>query len=218
MRINKYIALYTELSRRAADKAIEKGEVTINDQTASIGQEVNSDDKVAINNKPVIRLVNYRTIMLNKPVGYVCSKRGQGHKTVYDLLPSELHNLNIVGRLDKDSSGLLILTNNGELSNGLTHPKFNKQKVYYVELKNELTNADLHKINAGIRLEDGISKLNVKINDANKRLCTVTMSEGKNRQIRRTFAAINNSVIKLHRVKVGTHELGDLKPGEYKEV
>src|SRR4029079_9435972 len=113
MRINKFIALHSALSRRAADTAIEQGRVTVNGQTPSTGQDVTESDTVRLDGQSLKLNTAITTIMLNKPAGYVVSRQGQGSKTVYDLLPPELHKLKAVGRLDKNSSGLLLLTNDG---------------------------------------------------------------------------------------------------------
>jgi 16S rRNA U516 pseudouridylate synthase RsuA-like enzyme len=113
MRINKYIALATPLSRRDADRAIQAGRVTVNGQIPETGQEVTDADVVLLDNKPITPAVK-TTILFNKPAGYVCSRDGQGSKTIYELLPPEYQRLQSVGRLDKNSSGLILLTNDGE--------------------------------------------------------------------------------------------------------
>src|SRR5690348_2303384 len=122
MRLNKYIALATGLSRRAADAAIAANRVTVNGHAPEMGQQVTDTDTVALDTKPLKPVVDTTTVMLNKPTGYVSSRAGQGSRTVYDLLPPKLHTLKTVGRLDKESSGLLLLTNDGNLANQLTHP------------------------------------------------------------------------------------------------
>ncbi|QQS18034.1 rRNA pseudouridine synthase [Candidatus Saccharibacteria bacterium] len=136
MRLNKFIASASSLSRRAADKAISDGRVTLNDQIAETGSQVNSTDTVCPDAVKLTPRTNHTTIMLNKPVGYVCSRAGQGSATVYDLLPVEYHHLKPIGRLDKDSSGLLLLTDDGDLANELTHPRYAKTKVYEVTSTN----------------------------------------------------------------------------------
>jgi 23S rRNA pseudouridine2605 synthase len=214
MRINQYIALATGISRRAADKVIEAGRVSINKAPAKLGDIVQENDLVLIDNKPITQM-GIVTILLNKPVGYVCSREGQGSKTIYELLPNELHNLKPVGRLDKDSSGLLLLTNDGRYANELTHPKYRKNKIYEIMLDKKLTTTDKQVIENGIELEDGPSKL--KLDGAGEHW-QVTMSEGRNRQIRRTFAALGYTVNKLHRTNFGEYSLGDLKSGKFKTV
>lgn len=215
MRINQYLAKATGMSRRGADEAIAEGRVTINDKVVTLGSTVGTNDTVFLDGNTVSLAAQTTTIMLNKPVGYVCSREGQGSKTVYDLLPEDLHNLKPVGRLDKDSSGLLLLTNDGELANKLTHPRYNKEKVYEVGLDKNLAKPDRRAIEEGVQLNDGPSKLGLS-GEGPK--WTVTMSEGRNRQIRRTFDALGYTVKKLHRTNFGDYGLDDLDQGKYKII
>ncbi len=214
MRLNQFIAHATGLSRRSADKAIEAGSVAVNGQPASLGQQVSEKDEVTYKGQPV-SIGKTVTIMLNKPVGYVCSRDGQGSQTVYDLLPAEFQSLKPVGRLDKDSSGLLLLTNDGKLANELTHPSFAKEKVYEVELNKNLSETDQKAIQQGVELEDGISKL--KLTGADKQW-TVRMSEGRNRQIRRTFEKLGYRVDKLHRTNFGDYSLSGVSSGNFTQA
>jgi len=213
MRLNRYLAQATGLSRRAADQAIQAGQVAINGRPAVLGDTVAPDDHVVLSGNPVEPPARTRLIMLNKPPGYVSSRQGQGSRTVYDLLPAEYHSLKPVGRLDKDSSGLILLTDDGNLANKLTHPSFAKEKIYEVELDKSLTPDDRAKIIGGILLEDGLSKLNLK---PSGEIWQVTMTEGRNRQIRRTFAAAGYTVVKLHRTRFGDYKLDDTRPGQFK--
>ncbi len=222
MRLNQYIARSSGLSRRAADTAIVKGRVTVNGQLPSQGQFVSDTDQVTLDGRVITPLINTITVMLNKPVGYVCSRAGQGNKTVYDLLPEELHYLNPVGRLDKNSSGLLLLTNDGDLANMLTHPRYQKVKMYEVELDSPL--APLHQqiiSDKGIDLDDGPSRLMLRAIDNTRRSWHVTMREGRNRQIRRTFESLGYKIIRLHRTVFGNYSLNsknasdEPKPGNY---
>jgi 23S rRNA pseudouridine2605 synthase len=215
MRINKFIALATGLSRRAADAAVTEGRVKINERLARTGDQVEPTDVVVLDNRPITPDVKRVTIALNKPEGYICSREGQGSKTIYDLLPKELRHLKPVGRLDKNSSGLLLLTNDGELAHQLTHPSFQKEKVYEVELDKPLSSDDQRHIEAGIELEDGVSKLQLR---GSGKKWQVTMAEGRNRQIRRTFAALEYGVVKLHRTKFGNYILSNLALGDCKTL
>ena len=216
MRINKFIARATGLSRRGADQAIEAGKVTVNGQQAQPGADIGDSDTVMLNNQPVTLPAETMTIILNKPVGYVCSRDGQGSRTIYDLLPPDLHALKPVGRLDKDSSGLLLLTNDGDLANQLTHPRYNKEKVYEIELDKPLTSEDKTNIEQGVKLDDGLSKLQIK--NLQGKSFTVIMSEGRNRQIRRTFEALSYRITKLHRVEFGDYQLTGLASGTTQAV
>lgn len=220
MRLNKYIAASTSLSRRAADTAIEQGRVLINGTPPTTGYIVQPGDAVTLDGRSITPVVNTITIMLNKPVGYVCSRDGQGNKTVYDLLPRKYQDLQTVGRLDKHSSGLLLLTNDGDLAYELTHPKFYKTKIYKIALNTPLQPLHRQMISEhGVMLEDGRSQLQLeRINDTDDTNWKVIMHEGRNRQIRRTFEALGYTVVKLHRTHFGTYQLGTLKPSSYREV
>ena len=219
MRINKFIAQAPGLSRRAADTAIGEGRVLVNGQKPSAGQDVSTNDAVLMDGKRITAPNQAQTIILNKPVGYVVSRDGQGSQTIYDLLPPELHQLKPVGRLDKDSSGLLLLTNDGQLAQELTHPRYQKTKIYEIRLDKPLQPLHRQMISDhGIQLDDGASKLMLdRLEDDNDNRWVVTMSEGRNRQIRRTFAALGYTVTELHRTHFGTYHLKQLKPGEYQE-
>ncbi len=214
MRINKYIALSTGISRRAADAAIEQGRVLVNGARPQPGHDVIDTDMVTLGGK-TITPASKTTIMLNKPVDYVVSRDGQGARTIYNLLPEEYHHLKPVGRLDKESSGLLLLTNDGDLANELTHPSNRKRKVYEVSLLSSLQPLHRQMIGEiGIQLEDGASRLGLeRQQEGNDKDWVVTMYEGRNRQIRRTFTALRYTVVKLHRTNFGDYTLGDLKPG-----
>lgn len=215
MRINKFVALATGISRRAADTAIAEGKVLVNNELPALGYDVRQDDIVSLDGQTITPVENTLTILLNKPVGYVVSRNGQGSKTIYDLLPAECHNLKPIGRLDKESSGLLLLTNDGALANELTHPRYAKTKVYEIELDKPL--APLHQqmiSDHGIQLEDGPSKLQLEKMDGGKHW-RVTMQEGRNRQIRRTFAALGYTVTRLHRTHFGKFKLQNLAQGSF---
>ncbi len=220
MRLNKYLAAGTSLSRRGADAAILAGRVTVNGQPAEQGMDITMTDTVMLDGRQVEATTETMTVMLHKPRGIVVSRNGQGSKTIYDLLPTAYHRLNPVGRLDKDSSGLLLLTNDGDLTQELTHPSNQKLKVYEVELNKPLQ--PLHRqmvSDHGLQLEDGVSKLSLERQiEGNNTKWIVTMHEGRNRQIRRTFGALGYDVQSLHRTKFGTYSLGNLGVGKIQTV
>lgn len=218
MRINKLIAVHTTLSRRAADQRVVEGRVTINNHQAHVGQSVQDGDIVTIDGKQLTKQNQQTTtVKLNKPIGYVCSRRGQGAPTIYQLLPASLKSLQPAGRLDKDSSGLMILSSNGDLLQRLTHPRFSKQKVYQVELNKPLKTTDEQRLNAGIKLDDGLSSIKITAR-ANRKQVQATLFEGRNRQIRRTFKAIGYDVIALHRISIDNIQLGSLNPGAWQKI
>jgi 23S rRNA pseudouridine2605 synthase len=219
MRINRFVAAATGLSRRAADAAVQAGQVTVNGQPPTIGQEVTSEDVVSLDGQ-ALHLAALQTVMLHKPVGYVTSREGQGSRTIYELLPAELGHLKPVGRLDKDSSGLLLLTNDGELTQRLTHPSHQKTKLYEIVLDTPLQPLHRQMISdIGVQLDDGRSQLQLeRLTDGNDTAWRVAMHEGRNRQIRRTFAALGYTVTKLHRTHFGPYRIDDLPAGKYRPI
>lgn len=218
IRLNKHLALQLGVSRREADLLIEKGSVTVNDSIATLGSRFQTGDVILVDGRPVITGTAFEYIILNKPVGYVCSRRAQGENpTVYDLLPSKYHNLKLVGRLDKNSSGLIMLTNDGDFAFRMTHPKFVKTKIYKVLIDRDLEPLHQQMISDyGVQLEDGVSKLMLeRLSESNRKQWQVTMSEGRNRQIRRTFESLGYTVKKLHRTNFGNYSLGDIVVGDF---
>lgn len=217
-RLNKFLALHTGISRREADELIMAKRVKINHQLATIGARVTKTDKVYLDNKPISPKPSPTYIMLNKPVGYVCSRRRQGDTpTIYELLPEKLRQLKPVGRLDKDSSGIILLTDDGDFAHRMTHPKFQKSKTYIVTLDKPLEPLHQQMItDFGVMLEDGKSQFIVIATDAPT--YEITMSEGRNRQIRRTFSALGYTVVKLHRTIFGIYNLDNLKSGKYSAI
>jgi 23S rRNA pseudouridine2605 synthase len=209
MRINKYVAASTGLSRRAADTAIAEGRVLVNGQKPGPGDDITDEDTVTLDGRAITPSVKPLTLMMNKPVGYVVSRNGQGSPTIYSLLPLQYHKLKPVGRLDKASSGLLLLTNDGNLANDLTHPSKQKVKIYEISLNLPLQPLHRQMISDhGIELEDGNSKLQLeRREEGNDKDWTVTMHEGRNRQIRRTFGSLGYDVLKLHRTQFGPYTL-----------
>lgn len=219
LRLNKFLAERLGLSRRQADDAIADGKVTIDGKIAVLGARIDRDTKVCYNGNIVPFSLHYIYLALNKPANYVCSRKRQGDTpTIYELLPKKYQDLKTVGRLDKDSSGIILLTNDGDFAFSHTHPKFAKEKQYEVELNRDLEPLHQQEIaEFGIDLPDGKSRLGLVHLDEGRKKWLVTMSEGRNRQIRRTFAAVGYTVMKLHRIQFGKYRLSGLKPGEYVE-
>ena len=261
IRLNKFLAERLGMSRREADEIIEKGKVSVDGKTAVLGARIDKNNKVCYNKKIIPFEAEYSYLAFNKPVGYVCSRRAQGNApTLYELLPEKYHNLKTVGRLDKDSSGLILLTNDGDFAFKMTHPKFRKRKVYEVELNKPLEPLHQQMISDfGVLLDDGPSKFTVVRNEPSSSLSRTVrdqqgarettephndrplgrgrppvdgregvgpkksmikaqylaiLSEGRNRQIRRTFASLGYKVVKLHRISFGPYEINDLAPGK----
>lgn len=220
-RLNKHLALQLGISRREADLLIGQGKVAINGTEAPLGARVLSTDAVTVKGKPLSSDTKYQYVLFHKPVGYVCSRRAQGdNPTIYSILPKEFSSLKPVGRLDKDSSGVILLTNDGDFAYQMTHPKFRKIKIYEITLDHELEPLHQQMISDyGVQLEDGASKLMLqRLSDTNRKEWQVTMSEGRNRQIRRTFSALGYEVTKLHRTHFGNYALENLASGSYQTV
>lgn len=216
MRLNKYLADNTDLSRRKADSAIENGRIKINGAVAELGTIVQPGDTVLLDGAYVGSHKSDKkvTILLNKPVGYVCSKNGQGSPTIYELIDDEYKDLNIAGRLDKDSSGLVVLTSDGKLLQELTHPSNNKEKIYRVTLDRELTPDERTKLIKGVDIGDDRPSRFKNIKKIDGLAYEVVLEEGRNRQIRRSFEAINYQVTQLHREQLGRYRLGKLQEKE----
>lgn len=235
VRLNKFLAERLGVSRREADELIAANKILVNQKPAQLGAHIDKNNKVCYNGKIIPFKTEYFYLAFHKPVGYVCSRKAQGPApTIYKLLPPEYQKLKTVGRLDKDSSGLILLTNDGDFSYRMTHPKFRKQKTYKVELDKPLQPLHQQMISDyGVMLDDGPSKFLVVKDDgdlaagsvagggklagpAQNSHYVVILSEGRNRQIRRTFAALGYRVTKLHRTQFGPYLLGNkLKAGDY---
>lgn len=221
-RLNKFLALQLGVSRRQADKLIERGRISINDKIAKLGARFEIDDTIKLGDKIISKNPEEKIYLLfNKPCGFVCSRKKQGeNETIYSILPKEFHALKPVGRLDKDSSGLLLLTNDGDFAFQMTHPKFRKIKEYLVSLDKSLQPIHQQMIaDFGINLPDGKSQLGLERLDDSRKKWKVVMSEGRNRQIRRTFSAVGYEVQELHRIVFGSYILPkDLNSGDFRKI
>ena len=218
MRINKFLAEKGVASRRAADEMIANGRITVNGKIAAIGMDVSESDEVKADGNLIAqgepKLVYY---VMNKPKGVVCTMNDdRGRKTVADLLPSGVGRVFPVGRLDYDTEGLLILTNDGDLAYALTHPSHEVKKTYLAKIEGTLTEKDLNPIRSGVEL-DGVltKKCKAHIVETDKAYTKVhiTISEGRNREIRRMFESIGKNVCFLKRIRLGTLVLSGLDRG-----
>ncbi len=220
-RIQKFIAASGAMSRRAAEKEIAAGNVTVNGVRAEIGQSVSQKDVICIGGKPLSSAERKVTVMLNKPIGYVTTVSDEwGRKTVCSLvdLPYRLYP---AGRLDKDSEGLLIMTNDGELAQRLTHPSGNKKKIYHVFLRGSVDNNALDTLRNMKSLEgEPINPVEVELIKRSPQSSQVkfVLTQGKNRQIRRMCQAVGLTITQLRRVQIGALRLGNLAPGEYRRL
>ena len=222
MRINRYLAHCGVAGRRACDKIVAEGRVTVNGRFADLGCEVEEGDIVNVDGKTVtVKKQEY--YLLHKPKGYLSTvSDDKGRKTVMDILGSGVGRVYPVGRLDYDSEGLLILTTDGDLAQHLTHPSNEVPKTYMVKVEGRLTEADLNPIRSGIEIEGGYvtKKCRAHIIETNKEFTKVEMvlREGKNREIRKMFAAIGREVILLKRTKVGELSLRGLERGAFRKL
>lgn len=220
-RLNKYLALHLGTSRREADDMIASGRVTMNDVSAVLGARISPGDIVKLDGAPIADETKLTCLLFNKPRNYICSRAQQGDtRTIYALLPPEFHQLKPVGRLDKDSSGLLLLTNDGDFAHRMTHPSFHTQKTYLVTLDRDLEPLHQQMISEfGVMLDDGKSQLRLeRQTDDTRTDWIVLLHEGRNRQIRRTFAALGYTVSTLHRTQFGHYSLGDIHSGKWKSI
>lgn len=224
MRINKYIALCGVASRRKADDLIASGRVKINGKVVKeMGVNVSKEDKVEVSGQPISLEERKVYLIINKPTKYLSTVTDDRKRaTVIDLIKDKYpERLYPVGRLDYETEGLLILTNDGNLTNKLTHPKHEVKKTYVVGFKGRLQNHQVAALEKGVVVDEyrtqpcKISDLRVYMGSTK---CKITIQEGKNRQIRKMFATQGYEVKELRRISIGAIELGDLKVGEYREV
>lgn len=214
-RLQKFLSRAGVASRRKAEGLIEAGAVTVNGLQASLGQRVEAGDEVRVNGVRA-ELQAHATYLLYKPVGVLSSvSDDRGRQTVLELLPS-VPGLHPVGRLDYDSEGLLLVTNDGSLTLKLTHPRYEHEKEYRVWCDGPLSEGDLERLKGGVTLEDGPARAFVATLSPGG--CTIVLREGRNRQVRRMLGALGYRVTRLRRTRVAHLTLGDLRPGEWREL
>ncbi len=222
MRINKYLAECGVASRRRSDDLVKDGCVTVNGKVATVGSEADERDAVAVNGVLIKKPQKKVVYLLNKPKGYVTTvKDDKDRPTVMKLLPETDYRLFPVGRLDYDTEGMLLLTNDGELAFRLTHPKNEIPKTYLVKVEGRLSDEMLAKLRQGVEI-DGVKtqKANVKLVESDKdhTKLHVTITEGKNRQIRKMFEAVGKDVVFLKRIKIGDLTLRGMDRGTCRKL
>ena len=222
MRLNKYIASSGLCSRRKADELIEQGQVSVNGKVVKeLGFLVQEKDKVFVDKK-LIHPQKHEYYRFYKPAGFITTCDDEkGRKTIYDILPENMLKLKPVGRLDKDSTGLLILTNDGDLINSLTHPSVKVPKIYLVGVNSQVKPDELEKMANGIELEEGkiaYADIEVLELDSTHTQMRITLYQGMNRQIRRMFEHFGYEVKSLKRIQHATLTLDGLKRGEFKPI
>ena len=219
-RLQKLIARAGLTSRRNAEKLISEGKVTVDGKTITeLGAKADPQkNKIRVEGKLLTFDAEKIYLLLNKPRGYVCTANDErGRKTVLDLITGISERIYPVGRLDLNSEGLLLLTNDGELMNALIHQKFEIEKTYLAKISGDITEEKLDKLRAGIELEDGLTAP-AKIFLLEKNLIEITIHEGRNRQIRRMFAAIGCDVKRLKRVNFAGLTLNGVASGKFRPL
>ena len=223
MRINKYIASSGVTSRRKAEELVLAGKVKINGKVVSnLATDVKETDQVTIEGKPIHTAENFVYYKLHKPKGYVSTVNDdKGRKTVMELMRGVHTRVFPVGRLDYDTEGLLLLTNDGDLSNILTRPKSEVEKVYYATIEGTISKDEVKTLSSGVEIDGYKTKpcsVVVMSENQNQTKLAITITEGKNRQIRKMLEAVNKTVTFLKRVQIGEIRLGGLSRGEYAQL
>ncbi len=225
IRLQKVLAEAGIASRRKAEELIEAGKVKVNGKVAVLGQKVDTDfDKIEYNGKPVKTSVKKYYIMLYKPTGCICTLQDEEDRpTVMEYVKDIDARIFPVGRLDYDTEGMLLLTNDGDFANEITHPRNNVEKTYVAHVKGgQMSKESLSTLRRGVKLEDGMTKpakvrLDTIYNNGTS-LLEIVISEGRNRQVRRMLEAVGHPVIALKRTKIGELELGNLPYGKWRHL
>jgi 23S rRNA pseudouridine2605 synthase len=223
VRLQKYLSAAGVASRRASEELIRDGRVRVNGAVVTeLGTRVRpGEDHVEVDGRTVLEAAPV-WLALHKPAGYVSTRSDtHGRRTVYRLLPEGYQGLFYVGRLDRDSEGLMLFTNQGEAAQRLLHPRYEVDRVYEVELKGELTRTALRRLVRGVRLEDGVaraSKAELLESGAARSRARLVLREGRKREVRRMFAHLGLPVARLVRVAYGPIRLGRLEPGGWRRL
>ncbi len=216
IRLNKYLSEAGVLSRRKADEAIVAGEVRINGEVAALGSLVSAGDEVTYLETPVMPRATIRVFAYNKPLGLVCTAKDADKDSIFRTLTLPVP-CSYVGRLDKNSQGLLLLTNDGDLSNQLQKARNHHEKEYVVRVDKPLTQDFLHKMSTGVEILDTVTRP-CKVVKQGQNTFRIILTQGLNRQIRRMCEALDYRVVFLKRIRECNILLGELKPGEYREI
>ena len=216
MRLNAWIARAGVASRRGADELIKAGRVTVNDAPGRLNTFVSDADDVRLDGKPLAKQ-GLAYVLLHKPTGVVTTARDPEGRPIVVELVAHAARVVPVGRLDADTTGALLLTNDGPLAHRLAHPRYEVEKVYVAEVTGEPTNATLARLAAGIRLDDGPTRP-ARVIRLGPTTIEISIHEGRNRQVRRMFDAVGHPVRTLHRSRYGPLTVDDLPPGESREL
>jgi pseudouridine synthase len=221
MRLNKYIADSGLCSRRKADELIEVGRVTVNRRVVSeFGFQINPEkDKVCVDGKPLF-VATKLYLLFHKPTGIITTRSDEkGRKTIYDVLPEAFHSVDPAGRLDRESSGAIILSNDGDFLHQITHPSFHIPKIYRVTINRSIALKDQQALCSGVLLspENKLAKVEKLVNES-ETVLKLTLITGYNRQIRRSLEQLGYQVKALKRLSIGPVTLGNLKPGTFRHL
>jgi 23S rRNA pseudouridine2605 synthase len=223
MRLNKYIAQAGLSSRRGADDLIMNGNVKINGQTVSTpGYDVKNGEEVRVNGMLAVAATRFVYVLLNKPKGFITTAKDEkGRATVMDLIGDIPERVFPVGRLDAATTGLLILTNDGEFANKLTHPGHEVYKTYRAKVSGIISNERIAKLRRGVDIGGYVTApANVQLirQGSKSALVEISIREGKNHQVRKMFAEVGNKVLELERIAIGEVRLGNLLSGHYRKM
>ncbi|MEL3962919.1 23S rRNA pseudouridine(2604) synthase RluF [Lysinibacillus endophyticus] len=216
MRINKYLSETGIVSRRGADKWIEEGRITINGELATVGSQVNEGDVVCVDGKPVKKEEELVYIALNKPVGITSTTEKHIKGNVVDFVGHSKRIFHI-GRLDKDSEGLLLLTNDGDIVNEILRAENHHEKEYIVQVDKPITDQFLKKMSSGVKILDTVT-LPCKVEKVSSQVFKIILEQGLNRQIRRMCSALGYTVKRLQRIRIMNIHLGNLKVGQWRDL
>lgn len=219
MRINRWLVEQGFApARRKADEIVVAGRVELDGRKAQLGDQVSEASEVKADGRIIeLQISTTRLIAYHKPVGEVCSHARQGTaNTVFTNLPAEFRSYKIIGRLDKDSEGLVLLTNDGKLAQSLAHPRAGEFKRYEVTLSRILTRDELNQLESGVAVDDDIWRLG-RVRTLEARRYEIMLQEGKNRQIRRCIQAVGARVVRLVRSNIGAYALDGLGVGDWRE-
>ena len=218
-RLNKFLAECGICSRREADRLIEAGRVTVSGQTAQVGAQVEEGQEILVDGKPVARKREKIVLLYHKPVGVVCTERDPHEKRTLSSEVKYPVRVTYAGRLDKESQGLLILTNDGDLIEEMMRGANGHEKEYVVRVNKKITRDFLDRMAAGIYLKDlGVKTRPCRVEQVGEKTFRIVLTQGLNRQIRRMCSQLNYSIVSLRRERIVNLQLGDLKPGELREA
>ena len=221
-RLQKVLAHAGQGSRRVCEGLIAEGRISVNGRTATLGDKADPKvDVIAIDGERIHVNTDLVYLLFNKPAGVVTTANDpEGRPTVIDYVPANPR-VFPVGRLDQDTTGLLLLTNDGELANRVTHPRYEVEKTYLVQIRGPVSRKHLHQLQNGVELDDGPAKARkatLKIADQTRSLLEIVIAEGRNREVRRMMKAVGLELEQLVRVRIGPIHLGDIGPGKVRPL